>query len=313
MITGTIAGSSSFTVYPLGEITIQRPSVSYYYISYTPSNASGIMWVASSSLATPVSYPISNNGGMLNFGNTFPRLLSFESFTWSTIETNIPTFGQFAAFRQCITLQSADFYECTSLSWGGFQSCSRLTTVKLPKLSSLDSQTFWACTSLSKINLPNCTFVGSKAFDSCTSLSYAIISNASYLGSWAFANCTSLYSVDLRNVQIIGANAFYNCSRLYYSTSFYRCNTIGSNAFWGCSALTYLTLPSIYSISSTAFWGCSNLTLWMSGSQICSLHPNALNNCSLRSIYVRPSLVSVYKARPYWSSFSAIIQSYPGL
>lgn len=33
MISGTIAGSNSFTVYPLGEIPIPRP----YYISYISS------------------------------------------------------------------------------------------------------------------------------------------------------------------------------------------------------------------------------------------------------------------------------------
>lgn len=313
MISGTIAGSSSFTVYPLGEITITRPSYSYYYISYTPSSAAGTMWIEASSLATPVSYNLFNYSGMLIFGNSYPSYLSFESCTWSGIETNIPKFGRFIAFANCSTLQSADFYDCTSLSWGTFQSCSRLTNVKLPKLSSLDNQTFWNCSSLQRINLPKCTYVGSTALRKCYSLSYAILSNVSYVGEYAFDSCFSLYSVDLRNVQVIGEAAFENCSRLYFSTPLYKCNVIGEKAFWGCIALTSLELPLISSISSCAFYECTNLTLWMSGSQICSLHSSALYRCGLRSIYVRPSLVSVYRTRPYWSSFSAIIQSYPGL
>ena len=76
MISGTIAESSSFTVYPLGEITIQRLS---YYISYTPSSASGTMWIKSNSTATPVSYQISSYSGMLKFGNSYPKYLSFEN------------------------------------------------------------------------------------------------------------------------------------------------------------------------------------------------------------------------------------------
>lgn len=313
MISGTIAGISSFTVYPLGEITILRPSYSYYYISYTPSSAAGTMWIAASSLATPVSYNLLNYRGMLNFGNSYPKYLSFESCNWSSIETNIPTFNEYLTFAKCSTLQNADLYNCTSLSIYAFQSCSRLTNVKIPKLVSLPSQTFYTCSSLSRINLPNCTYVNETAFKSCYSLSYAILPNVSYVGRYAFNSCFSLYSADLRNIQIIGEGAFENCSRLYFSTPLYKCNVIGEKAFWGCIALTSLILPSISSISSNAFWGCTNLTLWMSGTYVCSLNSSALYNCQLRSIYVRPSLVSVYRTRPYWSSFSAIIQSYPGL
>ena len=138
MISGTIAGSSSFTVYPLGEITIPRP----YYISYIPSTASGTMWVKSASDATPVSYQISSYSGMLKFSNNYTEYLSFESCTWSSIETNIPSFNESYTFARCSTLQNADLYKCTSLS----------------------SYTFASCSSLSQVSLPVCEYKGKDAF-----------------------------------------------------------------------------------------------------------------------------------------------------
>lgn len=292
-------------------------SVPDYYISYTPSSASGIMWIASSSLAFPVSYQISSYKGMVYFSNSYPNYLSFESCNWSSIETNIPSFGKYMAFSNCSTLQSVDLYDCTSLTWGAFQSCSKLTNVNLPKLSSLDNQTFWNCSSLQGINLPNCTYVGSTAFDKCYSLSYAILSNVSYVGEFAFNSCFSLYSADLRNVQVIGEGAFNNCSRLNFSTPLYKCNVIGETAFFDCIALTSLELPSIRSISRYAFEGCSSLSIITIGySGVCSLvSSNAFNftqiTSSTGSIYVPASLVSAYKSASYWSYYSNRIFAIP--
>ena len=284
-------------------------SVPDYYISYTPSSASGIMWIASSSLAFPVSYQISSYKGMVYFSGSYPNYLSFESCNWSSIETNIPSFGEYMAFSDCSTLQSVDLYDCTSLTWGAFQSCSKLTNVNLPKLSSLDDQTFWNCSSLQSINLPKCTYVGSKAFDKCYSLSYAILSNVSYVGEFAFNSCFSLYSADLRNVQVIGEGAFNECSRLNFSTPLYKCNVIGETAFFDCIALTSLELPSISSISRDAFWGCSSLSRITIGySGVCSLSSGVFYKTKITSstgsIYVPASLVNAYKSATNWSQYS---------
>lgn len=291
-------------------------SVPDYYISYTPSSASGIMWIASSSLAFPVSYQISSYKGMVYFSSSYPNYLSFESCNWSSIETNIPSFGEYMAFSDCSTLQSVDLYDCTSLTWGAFQSCSKLTNVNLPKLSSLDNQTFWNCNSLQGINLPNCTYVGSTAFNKCYSLSYAILSNVSYVGEFAFDSCFSLYSADLRNVQVIGEAAFENCSRLNFSTPLYKCNVIGEQAFWGCIALTSLELPLISIISRDAFYGCSSLSRITIGySGVCSLGSNVFYRTKITSltgsIYVPASLVNAYKSAQYWSYFSTQIFPIP--
>lgn len=164
MISGTIAGVNSFTVYPLGEITIPRP----YYISYIPSTASGTMWVKSASDATPMSYQISSYSGMLKFSNNYPEYLSFESCTWSNIKTNIPMFNESLVFARCSTLQNADLYSCTSLS----------------------TNAFLYCRSLLQISLPMCGYIGTGAFRYCSSLSIITIGYSSVcsLGSDAFYN-----------------------------------------------------------------------------------------------------------------------------
>ena len=182
MISGTIAGSSSFTVYPLGEITITRPS---YYISYTPSSASGTMWIKSTSTATPVSYQISSYSGMLKFSNNYTQYLSFESCTWSSIETNIPMFNESLTFARCSTLQNADLYNCTSLSLRTFQYCTSLSQVSLPVCSYIGSSAFIYCYSLSYISLPVCTYIGGEAFFVCSSLSQVSLPVCSYIDIWA--------------------------------------------------------------------------------------------------------------------------------
>ena len=292
MISGTIAGSSSFTVYPLGEITITRPSSSYYYISYSPSTASGTMWIKSNSTATPVSYQISSYSGMLKFSNNYTQYLSFESCTWSSIETNIPMFNESLTFARCSTLQNADLYNCTSLSLRTFQYCTSLSQVSLPVCSYIGSSAFIYCYSLSYISLPVCTYIGGEAFFVCSSLSQVSLPVCSYIEDYAFGHCSSLTSINLP-----------------------MCSYIGSSAFVYCSSLSQISLPVCEVIKEAAFLGCTSLsiiTLGYSGVCMLDLSIAFLNTqitSSTGSIYVPASLVSAYKSASNWSQYSAIIRS----
>lgn len=291
MISGTIAGISSFTVYPLGEITIPRP----YYISYIPSTASGTMWVKSASDATPVSYQISSYSGMLKFGNSYPQYLSFKSCNWISIKTNIPMFNESLAFARCSTLQNADLYNCTSLSLSAFQFCTSLSQVSLPMCGYIGSCAFSDCRSLSKISLPVCTYIEDGAFFNCRSLSQISLPMCSYIDLNAFNGCTSLIQISLPACSDIEYQAFAFCNKL---TQVYlpMCGYIGAGAFRYCSSLSIITIgySSVCSLGSDAFY-------------------NTKITSSTGSIYVPASLVSAYKSATYWSYFSAIIQSYPGL
>lgn len=292
MISGTIAGISSFTVYPLGEITITRPSSSYYYISYSPSTASGTMWIKSNSTATPVSYQISSYSGMLKFSNNYPQYLSFESCTWSSIETNIPMFNESLTFARCSTLQNADLYNCTSLSLRTFQHCTSLSQVSLPVCSYIGSSAFIYCYSLSYISLPVCTYIGGEAFFVCRSLSQISLPMCSYIDLNAFGHCSSLTSINLP-----------------------MCSYIGSSAFVYCSSLSQISLPVCEVIKGAAFLGCSSLnSITIGYSGVCSLGGyNTFSYTQITSstgrIYVPASLVSAYKSASKWSQFSAIIRS----
>ena len=292
MISGTIAGISSFTVYPLGEITIQRPS---YYISYTPSSASGTMWIKSNSTATPVSYQISSYSGMLKFGNSYPSYLSFKSCNWRRIETNIPMFNRDITFSKCDTLRYADLYNCTSLSY-----------------------TFTSCYSLSQVSLPLCEYVGDQAFFDCSSLSQVNLSVCSYIGSSVFESCYSLSQVSLPMCEYIGERAFYKCSSLS-QINLPMCKSIGNYVFYDCDSLSQVSLSVCSYIGKGVFWYCYSLsTIILGYSSVCSLYDHYVLSStgitqSRGSIYVPASLVSAYKSANGWWHFSAIIQSYPGL
>ena len=266
MISGTIAGISSFTVYPLGEITIQRPS---YYISYTPSSASGTMWIRSTSTADPVSYQLSSYSGMLNFGNSYPSYLSFKSCNWRSIKTNIPMFNESLAFARCSTLQNADLYSCTSLSTNAFLYCSSLSQVSLPMCGYIGSCAFSDCRSLSKISLPMCSYIDLNAFNGCTSLIQISLPVCGYIRKMTFYDCTSLSQISLPVCSYIESEAFRHCTSLSIITIGYSgvCSLDGISVFDG----TKIT-------SSTG------------------------------SIYVPASLVSAYKSAKNWSKYSAIIR-----
>ena len=275
MISGTIAGSSSFTVYPLGEITITRPSYSYYYIAYTPSTASGTMWIASSINATPVSYQLSSYSGMLKFGDSYPQYLSFESCNWRRIETNIPLFDKAKVFANCSTLQKADLYSCTALSSSNaFASCSSLSQVSLPMCRHIGYWTFYGCTSLSQVSLPMCEYIGEDAFYNCYKLSQVSLPVCKYIANNAFGFCWSLSQVSLPMCSYIGSSAFYSCKSLSIITL-------------GCSGVCSLYDSKVFSYT--------------------------LITRSTGSIYVPSSLVSAYKSASVWRFYTRIIQSYPGL
>ena len=318
MISGTIAGISSFTVYPLGEITIPRTSYSYYYISYTPSSASGTMWIRSTSTATFVSYQLSSYSGMLNFGNSYTQYLSFESFTCSSIETNIPRFKDYGTFFECGTLQRANLYNCTSLASGAFENCFSLSQISLPVCKYIGDSAFCRCSSLFQVNLPKCEYIGDNAFYNCLSLSQISLPVCSYLSSHTFFTCHKLSQVSLPMCEYIGGDAFFDCIKLS-QVSLPVCKYIANNAFEFCWSLSQISLPMCSYIGSSAFYNCDSLSIITLGySGVCSLYnsnvfSNTLITRSTGSIYVPSSLVSAYKSASVWRFYTRIIQSYPGL
>ena len=319
IVSAFTGGNPVKAIYAYGEKVwpISGPEPTEYYIKWTPSRAAGTMWIKSTSTANPVSYRISSYRGMLKFGNIYPQYLSFESCTWSNIKTNIPMFNESHTFAICSTLQNADLYNCTSLFSYTFYHCNSLSQVSLPICEYIGYAIFSTCDSLSQVSLPMCSYIGTTAFIYCYSLPYISLPVCTYIGDDAFFACSSLSQISLPVCSYIGIGAFGNCSSLS-QVNLPMCSYIDTNAFAFCNKLIKVSLPVCSFIGSMTFRDCTSLSIITIGySSVCSLGNLAFYNTKITSstgsIYVPASLVDAYKSAPYWSYFSAIIQSYPGL
>jgi hypothetical protein len=93
-----------------------------------------------------------------------------ENYLLSHIEFPALTFIAGGGFRNCRSLTTAIFPECTSIGNSAFNMSSgpgpatRLATVDMPKLISLGSSAFQSCTALTSINMPKLTTISTNAF-----------------------------------------------------------------------------------------------------------------------------------------------------
>lgn len=300
MISGNI-NSTYFSVYTYGgEMIIESPSSGFYYFSWTPSYATGTMYIGSSS------YVLSSYSGFYSFSVSSSALdtlyVSFNDCNFSYIETNLPvvqtsTLPNFSSLRytmftSCDSLKSVNLYSCTSLGSQIFTACV-FENINLPLCSEIQKQTFARCSYLKSISLPECTSINYAAFNSCNELSEVYASKCVYIGSNAFEKCSILSSIYVPVCEYISSYAFSNCWSLY-SIDLPVCSFIGSSAFRECSALTYVVLR---------------------GSSVCSLkddrNMNAFSGTKIASsqggIYVPSSLLSNYKSDYVWYYWSTHI------
>lgn len=137
------------------------------------------------------------------------------------------------------------------------------------------------------------------------------------LRSGAFAGCATLKSINLPKVSKAGAIAFAACGKLA-KASLPQMEHLDNQAFLHCTSLTELSFPKISFIGSQAFSSChwlSSLTI-TTGGEPCTLeHSDAFTDTPFAGysegfggtphIYVRESLVDVYKSAANWSYFSS--------
>ncbi len=139
------------------------------------------------------------------------------------------------AFKDCDSLKSVDFSNCT-------------------KLKEISSYAFENCTSLTSIDFSNCTevkVIGMDTFKNCTALTSIDLSKCTKLEeiySWAFSNCTALTSVDLSKctkLKKFGNGVFSNCSKLTNIdlSNCTKLTKIYSGVFAGCTK-AIVTLPN---------------------------------------------------------------------
>lgn len=278
MITGNI-NSTSFSVYPYGEIVIQEPVYSYDYIRWYPSNISGTFYVGSSS------YNLESYHGF--FSSSDLRTMSFGNTDIVAIKTNVSELRSWT-FSTCSLLQTADLPYCEDLYGSVFYDCSALTYVNLPICSQIGNWAFYNCKLLSQINAPSLHFIGDFAFHRCLSLRQLNFPNLNDVPMEAFGNCT-FSEITLPTTVIIGKLAFAN------------------NPY-----LRTVNLPECYRIEQWAFSSCSVLsTLILGYSGVCvisSYSPFVGTDFSNGGIYVPSSLVDTYKSHWAWVSYSSWIK-----
>lgn len=317
--------SSSFTVYPYGEI-VMMSAPSFYYISWTPS--------------IPIYFSIDGHsywaaGYFSSYSGIIPENQFWQKSSITYVEANAYEIGD-GAFYKCSSLISVSFSKCKSIGSfagpqrdGAFGTCVVLSDVYLPECEFIGNNAFRGCTSLSQISLPKCSYIGRLAFADCSSLSQISLPKCSYIGSTTFSGC-QLTKVSLPECSFIGNNAFFNIPTLS-DVSLPSCESIGSVAFGGagltkislpmcsyldkqvfmwCSLLSEVNLPVCGYIGSFTFDSCISLgKITLGSNSVCVLGGSTVFRSvpTTFSIYVPSSLVSAYKSAQYWSEYASLI------
>lgn len=146
--------------------------------------------------------------------------------------------------------------------------------------------------------------IQNSAFKDCSNVTSVLIpSSIKSIGINAFENCSNITETTIpEGVTLIGNNTFLGCEKLASVTLPTSLENIGANAFAGCTSLTSIVLPkNIQEIGANAFANCSKLaTIEVFGDTPATLKNNVFPN-SVSKIYVKPSLVSTYKAA--WAEY----------
>lgn len=146
--------------------------------------------------------------------------------------------------------------------------------------------------------------IQNSAFKDCSNVTSVLIPNSiKSIGINAFENCSNITETTIpEGVTLIGNNTFLGCEKLASVTFPTSLENIGANAFAGCTSLTSIVLPkNIQEIGANAFANCSTLsTIEVFGDTPATLKTGVFPS-SVSKIYVKPSLVSTYKAA--WAEY----------
>ena len=146
--------------------------------------------------------------------------------------------------------------------------------------------------------------IQNSAFKDCSNVTSVLIPNSiKSIGINAFENCSNITETTIpEGVTLIGNNTFLGCEKLASVTLPTSLENIGANAFAGCTSLTSIVLPkNIQEIGANAFANCTKLaTIEVFGDTPATLKTGVFPS-SVSKIYVKPSLVSTYKAA--WAEY----------
>ncbi len=190
--------------------------------------------------------------------------------TWFKGNTEITSFGEFVYFKNCTTLATSAFQNCTSLR-----------SIDLSNMETIGNYAFWGCSALETISAKKANLIGSYSFMRCTNLKM-VDASPNEVDSFAFDGCQNLEFIGFENLTIIGKNAFYNCRSLKSVELNASVSSIGNSAFVYC-----IGLPSFVSRATTPP----------------TLDSNAFGNTTC-PIYVPDASLEAYKTATNWNTYA---------
>lgn len=183
-----------------------------YYISWTPSDLSGVFSIAGRNY-----YLESYSGYFTDFDGVITSK-AFESTKLETLETNAIRVN-YRAFNSCgWTVIDESHFEANVLSVS-MSYCSFIGTeaffhvfissLYLPKCTWISEKAFYNCRNLESLSLPECTFIGQSAFWCARELHNINLPVCSMIASGAFTSISDNNTVKLGYPGLVaGAGAF---------------------------------------------------------------------------------------------------------
>lgn len=144
------------------------------------------------------------------------------------------------AFKNCVSLESADISKLHVAGSGLFSGCTSLKTVTISAETAMSANMFAGCTSLEEVVI-NCDTVPASAFNGCSGLKKVTLNaRNTTIGAHAFENCFMLTDVVMNgNVTRVGDYAFGTCislkSQPFTSGNFTA--ELGENVFDGVTSM----------------------------------------------------------------------------
>ena len=147
-----------------------------------------------------------------------PRVNSQTSGPWNAVPYEDVYVSDLSVIgRSFFTGKSGSFRICgtdgiTQIGHYAFAECNLLSAV-FPACLSLESAVFESCKSLSGVSLPSCSVIGTWAFHACIGLSAVSLPACRAIHSYAFSACRTLLSLYLMGPSLCtlsGSQAFTN-------------------------------------------------------------------------------------------------------
>ena len=161
-------------------------------------------------------------------------------------------------FKNCRSLEEANFPKANSIGDCAFMYCRLLKEANFPELVSIGAASFEECIQLKEANFPKANSIGDCAFMYCRLLKEANFPEATSIGDYGFRECFSLKKVNFAELVSIGAGAFMHCSSLE-EANFPKLVRIGTGAFRKCTSLKEANFPELMSIGNYGFKDCTSL------------------------------------------------------